>query len=761
MLKSKIGQSEGVAEPVRDGFLQKPTELMQDRGLTQRHYLRGAKVPPLRPMIAHLRIPALVLALAGLSPVHGSPDHPAEWLSQFHQLETEMEDRSWCARVAGQTEHAAALIAPGDRDPLDVVLRRSRTLLEHLASRPDAPDFANERVRLRALSEKAAAIGIGRSEERYAVYEEACRLRRAIAFRNPLLDFERLLFLTKHRPARGDRHMVDQYYGFNAKPGGSVYVLEEPFSDNPQARDLMAGRSIRGGRLAGRALTGGAFNTLELDSNGRDILFAWSECGPIPPDAEWSTQPWSRERARQNKRDHYFWHPQTTFHVLKAQVDGSDVAQLTDGAWNDFDPCFLPNGRIAFVSERRGGYNYGSLVLIDQSREDDQAMSQVRRLTPEALLPESEAAPGQAHRKGRHQPNGEVYGTPWPLSEEFHLCVYDPGRRNYGIYLLDCFGNKELLWRDPTIACLDPIPLRSRPRPPVIPTATCQAKADQHAGSSEKGTVAILDVYQSDFEWPEQTRIDAIRVVQLYPKSTFHLTEPMVGAAPQSLARGAVGTAPVESDGSAHFEVPTGVPLYFQALDADGLAIQSMRSATYVHPGERLSCIGCHEPKHRAPSGPSTVPLAWRRTPSILQAEHEDALPISFPRLVQPVLDKHCVSCHAGEEAVAAKAPDLSGRLSDPHGWSAGFTSLKPFAWSYSGGNGIISKEGSRSPAGQIGARASRLLPYLEPTHHKVKLTPSERRRITLWLDCNSNFYGAYHELRAQGEGQRVEPEVR
>ena len=111
------------------------------------------------------------------------------------------------------------------------------------------------------------------------------------------------------------------------------------------------------------------------------------------------------------------------------------------------------------------------------------------------------------------------------------------------------------------------------------------------------------------------------------------------------------------------------------------------RSATYVRPGERLSCIGCHEPKHRAPSGPSTVPLAWRRTPSILQAEHEDALPISFPRLVQLVLDKHCVSCHAGEEAVAAKAPDLSGRVSDPHGWSAGFTSLKPFAWSYSGGD--------------------------------------------------------------------------
>ncbi len=30
--------------------------------------------------------------------------------------------------------------------------------------------------------------------------------------------------------------------------------------------------------------------------------------------------------------------------------------QLTDGKADDFDPCFLPNGRVAFISLRRGGY---------------------------------------------------------------------------------------------------------------------------------------------------------------------------------------------------------------------------------------------------------------------------------------------------------------------------------------------------------------------------------------------------------------------
>ena len=42
-----------------------------------------------------------------------------------------------------------------------------------------------------------------------------------------------------------------------------------------------------------------------------------------------------------------------------------------------------------------------------------------------------------------------------------------------------------------------------------------------------------------------------------------------------------------------------------------------------------------------------------------------------------------------------------------------------------------------------------------------VRLDPEELRRITLWLDCNSNFYGAYHDTRAQGEGRKVTPAIR
>lgn len=130
-------------------------------------------------------------------------------------------------------------------------------------------------------------------------------------------------------------------------------------------------------------------------------------------------------------------------------------------------------------------------------------------------------------------------------------------------------------------------------------------------------------------------------------------------------------------------------------------------------------------------------------------------------RVVQPVLDKHCTTCHAEPDSIKAGAPDLSGQLTGPHGCSAAFTALKPHAWAHNGGNGIIFKEGARSEAGEIGAQASRLLSYLNPSHHEVRLDPREMPRVTLWLDCNSNFYGTYHDLKAQGEGQHIEPEVR
>lgn len=717
------------------------------------------------------------------------------------------------------------------------VIEQTRQLIARLS--PHLPDgkLAPQTAKLGQVELRLAGLESGPSDEatRRVLYLEARRLKREVAFSNPLLDFDRILFIKRHDSV-GVFHMCDQFYGCNARPGGGLFVLSDPFGPNPQLTDLLAGATVASGRLAGRKLEGGTFLSPELSFDGRTVLFAYSEAAAWP---------------KYQGKECYEWTPECSYHIFKVQADGRGLEQLTDGAWNDFDPCFLPDGRVAFISERRGGYlrcgrncpvyttfamqpdgsgieclsfhethewqpsvtndgmlvytrwdyvdrdtniahhiwtsfpdgrdprsfhgNYperresrpwmemniravpgsnkfvavtgahhghafGSLVLIDPRVEDDLASGQLTRLTPEVPFPEAE---------GKPIANYMIYGTPWPLSEDDYLCVYDADARNRGIYWIDRFGNRELIYRDAEISCLDPIPLRPRPVPPVIPSPI---RAEE-----DTATVAVMNVYDADFAWPADTKIEALRVIQVLPKSTAPPNVPRIGVADQTNARAVLGTVPVEADGSAYFKAPAGKPIYFQAIDQRGTAVQSMRSATYLHAGERLTCQGCHERKHDPPSRPAELPLALRRPPAAIAPDVEGSNPFNFVRLVQPVLERNCVSCHAEKKAI-----DLSGAIEGAHGWTRSYANLAgKYGFYFHVGNGSINTGvhgGSRTTAGKFGARASELMKYLEPSHYDVQLSAEERHRVALWLDCNSEFYGSYENTESQARGEVVWP---
>jgi len=766
-------------------------------------------------------------------------DLDAETKAEFDALAREIGNRKWFEKVAPQAFDRQALILPQDRDPADVVLRRTAALLARLRAVPACPDSSAMEAELAQLRAKAAETDVKDAKARYALYTQACGLRRRIAFANPMLIFKRILFIKRHDPG-GPFHMCDQYYGCNAKPGGGLFVLSDPFGSEPKVTDLLDGAVVEKGRLKGKELAGGAFLSPELSFDGRTVLFAYTECGA---------------------KKTYTWGPGISWHLFKVGADGTGLAQLTDGDADDFDPCFLPNGRVAFISLRRGGYlrcgrhcpvytlfsmepdgsdivtlsfhethewhpsvtnegliaytrwdyvdrdtnvahhiwvcypdgraprafhgNYperresrpwmemsiraipgsrrfvastgahhgnafGSLILIDHRLDDDGAMSQLSRLTPEAPFPEAE---------GRPIKNYMVYGTPWPLSEDDYLCVYGRDAKNRGIYWIDRSGNRELLYRDPAVSCLSPIPLRSRPRPPVIPDATTQTAAAREAAAHSPATVAVMNVYDGDFEWPKGTRIAALRIIQLLPKSTPPPNKPRIGVANQTNARAVLGTVPVEADGSVYFEAPVGKPIYFQALDGQGMAVQSMRSVTYVHPGERLTCLGCHEPKRSQAALSAAMPSALGRAPSRIRPGVDGSNPFSYPRLVQPVLDRHCVACHRKEK----KAPDLSGVLD--RGFTRSYNSLAgKYGFYFHVSNGSIKTGvhgGSRTIPGKFGARASRLMQVIEGEKHRergLKLSAEDRHRLVLWLDCNSEFYGAYENTDAQARGEVVRP---
>ncbi|HUI91858.1 MAG TPA: hypothetical protein VLX68_06370 [Chitinivibrionales bacterium] len=397
-------------------------------------------------------------------------------------------------------------------------------------------------------------------------------------------------------------------------------------------------------------------------------------------------------------------------------------------------------GRYVAAAVPMHGESFGSLVLINTSVRDDGAMAQVTRLTPAVKFPETEA-PANGDTAGS-------YGTPWPIDTSLYLCNF--GR---GIYSLDMFGNRTLLYQCDSIPygvgmvrALSPIPVAPRQAPPAIATQTWQG--ERASAAAPMATIKLMNVMNSDFTWSFDGSIKWLRIIQLIPKTTPDKNDPTTGYASESMCRMPLGIVPVELDGSAYFEAPVGKCILFQALDDNGLAAMSMRTATYVHPGEQLMCIGCHDDKWSTP--PVNFPTAWRRQPSTIAPEVPNgAMPFNFYTLAQPVLDAKCAPCHAQQ----GKGPDMS------------YASLADYVYALPGDSDAMTLPntgGSRATVAYVGARASGLLHHLDSTHHAVTLTNEEYRRITLWLDCNANEFGVYQPAAQDSQrlGRTVWPDI-
>ncbi len=830
---------------------------------------------------------AAVGADAWIGPAPTGAAYPeGEESRRFAALTADLKKRAQFKAFAAETFRKEAMILDTDRDPLDVILRRTESLLADITAMPKAPKLTEPKAELATLRAKADKTDVKDAKGRRAIFDAVCHVRRRIAFANPLLDFNEILILKRALP--GYNHMCDQYYGLAQKPGGGLYVLTDPFGAKPGIRSLLDKSTVANGRLKGQKLSGGpkqqwkvryngmggasgekteggSFLSPDVSFDGKRIAFAYVELrGGMGHD--FHTDP---------TRGH--WAPGRCYHVFSVNADGSDLRMLTDGTWNDFDPCFMPSGRIAFISERRGGYlrcgrvcptytlydmapdgsgiecisyhetnewhpsvthdgmilwtrwdyvdrhgvtahmpwvttpdgrdpravhgnysvrqkrpdmevdaraipgshkfiavaaphhghSFGSIVVIDPRAEDDDAMGPVKRMTPDVGFPESQR--GAMH-----------YGQPWPLNENYALCVYEakggrPAGIMYGIYLVDAFGNKDLIYRDPSIACQSPIPLAVRPKPPVIPEMSNRL-ADK---PGDEATVGVANVYKTRTPFPKGTKITALRIYQVFPLSVAsarvtHATGCQIPQAKDSinLTRAVIGTVPVEKDGSAHFIVPARKELFFQALDENGLAVTSMRSGTHFQPGERTMCQGCHEPKYGAAAA-KTDTRAMKRAASRPTPGPDGTNPFSYPRLVQPVLDKHCVECH--EKNKAHKDPakrtlpldatvvrTARGSYMNPKTeYYTSYINLAPkFGFYDYGGKSWSDPKWYRTTPGQFGARASKLYALLTKGHYKVKLSPDQMRRITIWLDSCSPFYGVYEKEggQAQLRGEIVRP---
>jgi len=242
---------------------------------------------------------------------------------------------------ASQAVNPHANIWETDRDPLDIMARRVRALHDDLARKVNLTAF---KARLEKLENGAKQVALDDTGARLALFCEGDALLREIAFRNPLLaPIQRLLFTTREAlpPDEGGagNHMCDQFFGFHATlhgktTGNGLYVLENPWSDKPVARNLLENSVIEAGARKGQKLGNGGYLAPDISFDGKEILFSYTDGEP---------------KIR-------VWNDNTVFHIFRCNADGSGLVQLTDGPVNDLFPCWLPNGRIMFISERRGGY---------------------------------------------------------------------------------------------------------------------------------------------------------------------------------------------------------------------------------------------------------------------------------------------------------------------------------------------------------------------------------------------------------------------
>lgn len=790
--------------------------------------------------------------------------------------------KEWYKSVADQTFNKQALIVESDNDPVDVILRRTQALIDDL-KKVNKGNLVSLEKQFNALKKEAGGIPVSSDLKRKELYLKIFELRRKISLTNPLLDFDDIVFTASYSSA-GDFHMCDQYYGVFARPGGSILKLKNAFGENPQLEDLIKNKVVEEGRLKGRNLNDGMFLMSELSYDSKQILFAYSEC--------------ARDMKKQTPYEvqTHKWSKESSFHIFSMNIDGTKLTQLTDGGWNDVSPCWMPDGRITFISERRGGFlrcsgsrpcpnytlhamdasgnnisrlshhetnewhpsvnnqgmllytrwdyvdrgddqahhpwittpdgrnprsvhgnfkykhhdgpdmevyvrpipnshkyvslaaphhggSYGSLIIIDPKVEDDDAMAPIKRLTPEDGFPEcKETLPEEYEKRtedktvrlnfGRPMESAKkMYAATWALSENYYLTS-----RNKKLYLIDAFGNRELIYEIPGMYCLGPVPFKARKKPPVIPSQSHPVLlasnpaytevGDEHPidktsnGYSEMGKMIVLDVYNSFYPFPEGTKISDLRIIQVLQKTTPVHQEPAIGYGAETPARSVLGTVPVEEDGSAYFYLPAGKSVYFQALDKNGEAIQSMRSATYVQGGESISCIGCHEQKHQTPNLAKGRGLAMRREPSTIKPGPDGSNPFSYPRLVQPVLDNHCIKCHDGRKNKDHSFDLRAGNWKkDKYNWYTSYKNLHKYAWhhgSYKSGYDLWLSP--RSIPGEIGAKASKLLPLLKNGHADVKLSDEELQRLVIWLDANSDFYGSYENIKEQAMGEIVQP---
>jgi hypothetical protein len=186
----------------------------------------------------------------------------------------------------------------------------TRELAARISRQHTGITFTNELNEIAALEKRAKELEL--SGENRDLYFAVRKIKRAITFKNPILDFDSLLFTDSPMPdGSGRRHETRHRLGYMAVPGGRLMTLKGLSPAGHQTK-LLPQEPLHG-----------TFWRPDLSFDAKRVLVGFKP------------------------------HNEKNFHIYEINVDGSDSRQLTAGIFDDFDPVYLPDGKnIMFLTTR-------------------------------------------------------------------------------------------------------------------------------------------------------------------------------------------------------------------------------------------------------------------------------------------------------------------------------------------------------------------------------------------------------------------------
>jgi hypothetical protein len=460
--------------------------------------------------------------------------------------------------------------------------------------------------------------------------------------------------------------------------------------------------------------------------------------------------------------------------------DGSNTRQISANIEHDNTPWTLPDGRVLYtrweyVDRSQVKYHHLWTANPDGTRQWVYYGNQ----HPGTLMIDAKPIPNSRNviavfspGHGRPEHTGAItivspesgpddlastheltnanknYRDPYPISEDCFLIA-----QNSKILLLNGRGETQEIYSLPPALIAkgmeshEPRPIRRRPREQVIPPRIDPTQAT--------GRLALMDIYAGrNMEGVTRGEIKSLLVLETLPKPINFSggMEPLSHGGTFTLER-VLGTVPVEEDGSAFMELPADRSLFFVALDAEGNSVKRMQSFLAVRPGETTSCSGCHEQRSMTPvmNDANTV-QAMSHKPSVISPVTNTPDVFDFPRDIQPILDRYCVSCHDTDqrEGNVLLAGDR-GPL-----YSHSYYTLTIHSQVADGRN---LAESNYVPRG-IGSSASPLMRKIDGSHYDVTVSDHERTMIRLWIESGAAYPGTYAALGTGMIGSNVRDNI-